>query len=146
MGIRPPPVCKTCKSCQVCKPAAQFLSLKEHRELNVIKSKLSYNESKQEWSASYPFIKDPSILSNNYETTLKVLKRRERKLNNDPKGKELYNGQVQDFVKRGVIRKMTEKELQNWTGPVRYVDHHEVFKESMSTPVRIVINSSFRQG
>ena len=39
LGIRPPPICKSCKNCETCKPAAQFLSLKDYRELNVIKSK-----------------------------------------------------------------------------------------------------------
>ncbi|MCP3850322.1 MAG: hypothetical protein GY694_08820 [Gammaproteobacteria bacterium] len=38
---------------------------------------------------------------------------------------------------------MSEFELQSWHGPVRYVDHHEVFKEGSTTPLRIVINSSF---
>ena len=38
---------------------------------------------------------------------------------------------------------MTDSELNDWNGPVRYVDHHEVFKEGSTTPLRIVINSSF---
>ena len=41
---------------------------------------------------------------------------------------------------------MTASELDSWNGPVRYVDHHEVFKEESTTPLRIVINSSFRHG
>ena len=49
-------------------------------------------------------------------------------------------------MERGVIRKMTTEELNNWSGPVRYVDHREVIKEGSTTPVRIVINSSFRDG
>ena len=32
LGVRPPPICKTCKSCQICKPASQFLSLKDYIE------------------------------------------------------------------------------------------------------------------
>ena len=144
LGIRPPPICKTCKNCETCKPASQFLSLKEYRELNVIKSKLSYDEHAKVWTAGYPFLRDPSVLKDNYETTLKVLIKRENKLMKDETLKRLYSEQIEDFVSRGVIRKMSDKELENWTGPIRYVDHREVYKEGSTTPVRIVINSSFR--
>ena len=143
LGIRPPPICKTCKNCAICKPASQFLSLKDCRELNVIKSNLSYDECTQCWTAKYPFLKDPSMLGNNYESAFRALKRREKKLLKDKSLGRLYDEQVQDFVKRGVIRKMTKSELSEWQGPVRYVDHHEVFKEDSTTPLRIVINSSF---
>ena len=54
-----------------------------------------------------------------------------------------YKDQVLDFVNRGVLRKLTEDELRDWHGPVRYVDHHEIFKVGSTTPLRIVINSSF---
>ena len=146
IGVRPPPICKTCKSCEICKPAAQFMSLKEHMELNVIKSKLTYDSDKQVWTAAYPYNKDPTVLNDNYQSAFKVLKRRENKLLKDETLLNLYSGQVSDFVERGVLKKMTDEELQGWTGPVRYMDHHEVFKENSTTPVRIVINSSFKEG
>ena len=146
LGVRPPPICKSCKSCQTCKPASQFLSLKEYRELNIIKTKLSYDEQGKFWSASYPFLKDPSVLGDNYLSALRALQRRENKFLKNDHVKCLYNDQVEDFVSRGVISKMSESDIQNWNGPVRYVDHHEVFKEGSTTPLRIVINSSFRVG
>ena len=143
LGVRPPPICKTCKSCQICKPASQFLSLKDYREMNVIKSKLSYDSQCQCWRASYPFVKDPGVLTDNYDSAYRALKRREKKLLKEEKLKQSYNDQVLDFVNRGVLRKLTDVELQDWHGPVRYVDHHEVFKVGSTTPLRIVINSSF---
>ena len=146
LGIRPPPICKSCKSCEVCKPASQFLSLKDYKELSIIKTKLSYDEQGSCWTAEYPFIKDPSVLKDNYDAALKALERRESKLLKDDRLKDLYNEQVNDFVQRGVISKMSDFELDSWHGPVRYVDHHEVFKEGSTTPLRIVINSSFRHG
>ena len=146
LGIRPPPICKSCMNCEVCKPASQFLSLKDYRELSIIKTKLSYDSESQSWTAQYPFLKDPSVLNDNYAAALKALERRESKLLKDEKLKVLYDEQVNDFVERGVISKMTDSELDSWNGPVRYVDHHEVFKEGSTTPLRIVINSSFRHG
>ena len=146
LGIRPPPICKSCKSCETCKPASQFLSLKEYRELNVIKSKLSYDEHAKVWTASYPYLRDPFVLKDNYDIALKVLIKRENKLMKDGILMEKYKEQIEDFVNRKVIRKMSESEIENWDGPVRYVDHREVFKEGSTTPVRIVINSSFHVG
>ena len=146
LGIRPPPICKNCKNCTICKPASQFLSLKDYRELNAIKAKLSYDEKTKEWTASYPFIKNPSVLEDNFESALKVLKRRENKLLKDENLRKMYSDQVKDFIDRGVIRKMSIAELEKWDGPVRYVDHREVHKEGATTPLRLVINSSFRNG
>ena len=143
LGVRPPPICKTCKSCQICKPASQFLSLKDYMEMNVIKSKLSYESQSQCWTASYPFLKDPGVLNDNYNSAYRALKRRENKLMKEEDLKASYNEQVLDFVSRGVLRKLSENELNDWHGPVRYVDHHEVFKAGSTTPLRIVINSSF---
>ena len=80
LGIRPPPICKSCQNCEICKPASQFLSLKEYRELNIIKTKLSYDETNKHWAVSYPFLKDPAVLSDNYSSALKALQRRENRL------------------------------------------------------------------
>ena len=145
LGIRPAPICKTCKNCEICKPAAQFLTLRDHMELNVIKNNLTYDVKAKRWSASYPFLKEPSVLLNNYEAAVQVLKRRERKLIKDGNAM-MYNDQIKDFVARGVIRQLKQEEMENWTGPVRYVDHREVYKEGATTPLRIVINSSFKRG
>ena len=144
LGIRPPPICRTCKTCEICRPASQFLSLKEHQELNIIKSKLSYDEKEKTWTAEYPFYKSPKVLNDNFETALKLLIKRENNMMKDESLMLKYNEQVQDFVNRGVIRKLTRDELEKWTGPVRYVDHREIFKEGSTTPVRIVINSSLK--
>ena len=146
LGIRPPPVCKNCQSCKICKPAAQYASVKELSELNTIKSKLTYNEENQCWTAEYPFKRDPKILNNNFNIAFNALKRREKKLKKDEVACKLYSDQIKDFVNRGVLTKLSKKEIENWEGPVRYVDHHEVYKESTSTPLRIVINSSFKTG
>ena len=40
-------------------------------------------------------------------------------------------------------RKLTNREIEEWKGPVHYVAHHAVVRpENKSTPVRIVFNSS----
>ena len=56
---------------------------------------------------------------------------------------EAYKDQMQDMVQRGIARKLSQHELADFEGPVHYLNHHEVIKpESLSTPLRIVFNSS----
>ena len=111
--------------------------------MNVIKSKLSYDQKEKKWTATYPFIRNPSVLEDNFESAFRALKRREGKLRKDALTCQLYDEQIKDFTNRGVIRKLSEQEINEWKGPVRYIDHREVIKEGSTTPVRIVINSSF---
>lgn len=67
----------------------------------------------------------------------------EKRLAKNPEHAKVYQTQVEDMIHRSVARKLTSKELDEYSGPVHYISHHEVLKpESKSTPVRIVFNSS----
>ena len=143
LGVQLPPVCSNCKKCKFCNVESQSLSFKEARELDVIKYNLSYVADSGYWRTSYPFERPPECLKDNYAQALMALERRERRLMTDGRIASLYNDQVRDFVNRGVLRKLSEAEMCEWTGPVRYVDHHHVMKVGSTTPVRLVINSSF---
>ena len=51
------------------------------------------------------------------------------------------------MLNRGVVTEISEGEITANTGPVNYITHHEVYKPgSLSTPVRLVSNSLFRNG
>ena len=73
-------------------------------------------------------IRDEAQISKMYEPINKVTS-------------EKYCEQFQDFIKRGIFKEIDDEEIKNYVGPVRYVSHHEVFKEES---VRIVLNSSLR--
>ena len=46
---------------------------------------------------------------------------------------------------RGVFKEIPSEEMRNYQGPVRYISHHEVYKEdSASTLVRLVLNTSLK--
>ena len=46
-------------------------------------------------------------------------------------------------IKDKVARKLTQLEIATYGGPVHYVPHHGIMRESsLSTPLRIVFNSS----
>ena len=36
--------------------------------------------------------------------------------------------------------------MDSWAGPCQYITHHAVLKDSVTTPVRVVSNSSFNNG
>ena len=51
------------------------------------------------------------------------------------------------MVNRGVISKISQSEVSAYSGPINYITHHDVFKPGLlSTPVRLVSNSSFKNG
>ena len=41
---------------------------------------------------------------------------------------ETYKEQIEDMVQRGVARKLTQAEIENYDGPVYYLSHYEVIK------------------
>ena len=53
--------------------------------------------------------------------------------------------QFKDMINCGEVSELTQQEISALTSPVDYITHHEVYKpSSLSTPVRLVSNSSFR--
>ena len=146
MGVLPPPRCDNCRGCMErgpCSEKAYSHSVKKQAELDLIKSKTKLKNG-EVW-CDYPFTKDPSCLSNNRNTVVKVEEKVEKDLIRDNLH-EVYNNQIRDFIKRGVAVKLTEDELASWTGPFQYITHHAVLKDSVTTPVRVVSNSSFNNG
>ena len=51
------------------------------------------------------------------------------------------------MLNRGVVSEISQSEISAYSGPINYITHHEVYKPgSLLTPVRLVSNSSFRNG
>ena len=42
--------------------------------------------------------------------------------------------------------KLSKEELESWQGPINYISHHGVEQDSITTPLRIVSNSSLKNG
>ena len=146
MGVKPPTLCNACLNCRNCNENVMRLSDKDARDYEIIRKNLSFNPHDHQWEATYPFTTNPVILRDNYQEAHQALIRCETRLSKDEKLKQSYLQQINDFQSRGVIRKLSNDEMQCWDGPVRYVSHHEVHKESATTPLRLVVNSSFKKG
>ena len=55
----------------------------------------------------------------------------------------MYDKEMQGYLDRGTFVVLSEDEIENWDGPVNYISHHGVVKEtSTSTKLRIMSNSS----
>ena len=145
LGVKPPTLCKACLNCHNCNSNTVRLSENDARDYEVVRKNLCYNPNDHCWEAKYPFIADPVGLRDNYDDALKALIHCEAKLSKDDKLKHLYSQQVNDFKSRGVIRKLSDDEIQSWDGPTRYISHHEVHKANSTTPLRLVVNSSFKK-
>ena len=119
------------------------MTLKEEREYKMIEDKLTYKADQKKWEAGYPWIKDPKALPDNKEAALATLKATEKRLRQNPAHAAVYRKQIKNMIDRGVARRLTKKEIEDYNGPVFYISHHEVLKpESKTTPCRIVFNSS----
>ena len=93
----------------------------------------------------YPFIKEPTCLRNNRNVVVKVAEKVRKDLMRDNL-LEAYILQVQQILDRGAAVELKKNEIQDWTGPCQYITHHAVLKDSVTTPVRMVTNSSFNNG
>ena len=142
MGTEVSPKCGSCR-CGKCPITGHTYSFKEEQELKLVNSKLRYDAEKSRWIAGYPWVLDPSMLPNNYAAAFATLKNTERRLKTEPEWAEKYSSQIMDMETRQVARKMTTEEMNNWDGPVFYLSHLAVEQpKSLTTPVRIVFNSS----
>ena len=136
------PRCGGCK-CNKCPTVGHTYSFREEQELRMIQRNLEYDEQNKCWITSYPWLVSPDTLPDNYSAALATLRNTERALQKDDTWAATYKEQIEDMLVRRVARKVTDKELQEWSGPKFYISHLAVVnRHSNSTPVRIVFNSS----
>ena len=142
LGVTCFPKCGGCK-CGQCQPGGKEMSLKEEKEYKMIEEGLVFDEKRGRWSASYPWIRDPSELPNNRNVAIAILRSTEKRLSRDVEHAKIYNQQIEDMVNRNAARIVSESELAEYSGPKFYISHFEVMNpKSKSTPCRIVYNSS----
>ena len=118
------------------------MTYKEQKELERIQENLEYSEAEKQWTAKYPLLEDPDEVSGTYGGAKKCLQSLEKRLEKAGLQKE-YEGQIEDFLSRNVIAKMTPEEIANNTREY-FVPHNYVEKPGATTPLRIVTNSSFK--
>ena len=149
IGAACEPRCGGCR-CGNCQPGGKEMTISEERELEQIKSGLTYvakdhHSEKPHWHAKYPWMEDPATLPNNRRAVEATFLRTEKQLAREMEWKVAYKAQVHDMVERNAAVKLSKEELDDWSGPVWYISHLIAPNpHSVTTPVRLVWNSSQR--
>lgn len=147
IGAACEPRCGGCR-CGNCQPGGKEMSISAERELEQIKSGLTYtngdhHSEKPHWHAKYPWLEDPATLPNNRRAVEATFLRTEKQLATEPNWKAAYKAQVHEMVERRAAIKLSKEDSASWTGPVWYISHLIAPNpHSVTTPVRLVWNSS----
>ena len=139
LAVHTPRRCSNCSGCKKCSERSQDMTRKEAQELLLIKERIQVKDDRIQ--LEYPMIKDPSVLTNNMNQVIRMQTSLEKKLERTGET-ETYNKCFNQFVTNGVMREVSKEELESWEGGINFVSHHSVAKESVSTPLRVVVNSS----
>ena len=142
LGVVCTPQCGSCQ-CGKCHPGGKDMTLKDEGEFQQIEAGLKFDEKGGNWLAAYPWIRSPTELPNNRKFAIKMMLATKRMLQRDSKKADVFKQQMEDLLRRGVARVVTEEEFDGYAGPRYYINYHGVMNpSSTSTPFRIVFNSS----
>ena len=142
--------CTRCRSCSDCRnaPDTERISAREEAEDQAIKDSVKIDFANKRIECTLPLrAKEEDYLSTNRETALKVLNAQCKKLKNDQEAKEVVIKSFQKLFDGKFARRFDEldgehqklilsKEVQH------YLPWRCVYKESISTPCRCVMDAS----
>ena len=111
---------------QRCTCREDEMSKEERKELTSIEQSCKLEENR--WEMSYLWKQNARLLPNNYDQVLKKLETTERRLRNNMKHAESYDKQIKEMEEMSFARKLTQEELQSYTGLVHYISHHVVVR------------------
>ena len=118
------------------------MSLREQYEYEVMQQNVTYDELQKVFRVKYPFLEDPSILTNNINQVTKIALREEKKLVREGL-LDAFNNEFDNMIRHGALVELTKESMAAGTGPVHYTSlQHIVKPDSPTTPIRIVSNSS----
>ena len=113
----------------------------EHLQDKQIQEDIEYLPKEKRFLASYPYTSEVLNLLPNKEVVQRRAISFENNLKKRPEDIELLNKSLFDSFDRGVFRFLSEEEIKTWSGQVHYIPMNRVYKESESTPVRLVFDS-----
>ena len=143
VGVEPPRRCPRCRGCQDCSFRGLRVSEREEAELELIQSNVKFDAANKEFQVSFPWLVDPAGLEDNYGQALAIARQWERKYKKLDTT-ETANATFRGMLEQGMVRKISTSELASWDGPVHYVAVQGVQSASVSTPLRLVTNTSLR--
>ena len=144
LGVLPPSRCGKCSRCTECTDPALIRSRKDQDELDILKKSVKLINGQLQ--VTYPFSRDPRCLPNNRSVVVKMAASQEKRLIKSGHH-SYYNSELKKYIDRGAAVKLSKQDLAEWKGPINYISHHGVMRpDSTTTPLRIVTNSSLKNG
>ena len=143
LGVLPPKRCGKCLRCSDCSDQGLIHSRKDQEELDMLLQGVQLVNG--QIHVTYPFKRDPHCLTNNREVVVKMAEKMEKSLLKSGYH-ETYNEEIKKALERGAAVKLSEQEIEEWRGPVNYIVQHGVIQDSVTTPFRVVSNSSLKNG
>ena len=110
------------------------LSLSERETVSKVRSNIQ--KSKSGYIVCLPF-KSDARPSTNYRTVHGQLNSLSQRTAHDEKFYDDYSGVVEDYISKEFIKEIPNEPIEG-----HYMPHHPVYKESATTPIRIVFNAS----
>ena len=94
------------------------------------------------YTVKFPWKTTHPPLPTNKSTCERRVRSLIRKLSKTPEILKIYNGIIEEQLRRGFIETVPESELAKTS---HYIPHHAIHKDSATTPVRIVYDFSCRE-
>ena len=146
LGTTVEPRCGSCR-CGKCPVPGSRFSFREETELKMISDGLTYDEDAKCWIAKYPFLFPRETLKGDRDVAFKSMLSVERTLQRKGEWSKVYQSQIEDMLRRGVVRVVSKQEFENYNGHVNFLPHLAALNpRSDSTPVRICFDASRPQG
>ena len=128
------------------------MSLKEEKEYTKFRNNMFLDRTGTPedpgpyWRTCYPWNIPKEDLINNYPAVLGTMNSTARKLDKDPKWRNIYEDQLRELTENNFAREISTQELESWIksgNKCYYISHQMVLNpSSKSTPIRCVFNSS----
>ena len=142
--------CPSCRDCSSCRnaPTTERVSLREEAEDQAIKDSIKVDFDKKKITCSLPLRgKEEDFLSNNRAIALKVLDSQCKKVQNDEEAKKAVIKSFYKLFDGGHAKRfndLTEDEQRMILSKAvsHYLPWRVVYKQSISTPVRTVMDAS----
>ena len=145
IGVSIPPKCTACKAktenCKECKMKTEMMTYLEYLQDQQISESIEYIPNEKRYVASYPYTQEVYNLLPNNDIAMKRAISFEKNILKKPEDLELLNKSLFDSFERGLFRFLPDDEIENWDGPIHYIPMNRVYKESDSTPVRLIFDS-----
>ena len=132
-------VTDTCKECQVINKNTSYLEYLQDLQIDELIEK---NPDGPGYIASYPYNNELNLLLSNEEISRKRAESVEQNLRKNPADMKQINDVFKEGFENGTFKWLMEDEIKSWKGQAHYIPMNVVYKDSESTPARIIFDSS----